>query len=219
MKTLDVMPSALRVLAVGALASLLAGCAGILPGGDTPNTLYGLKAPSEFSAPMTGATWQMLVEEPVAERALDTDRIAIYTGPHALQYFTGARWTDRAPRLLQDLIVETFENAGLQMSASRQSVSVRPTVSLISDLRDFEARVTSSGEGPVTPEVVVRLSAKVIWLDGRQVLDGQMFEARQMAASDAVSDVVAAMNIATQQMVREIVIWAAETSNAAVPAS
>jgi len=214
-----VMPTVSRLLALGVLAGVLAGCTSILPGSSPANTLYGLTAPSDFSAPMPGASWQMLVEEPVAERALDTDRIAIYTGPHALQYFTGARWTDRAPRLLQDLIVESFEHAGLQMSASRQSVAVRPTVSLISDLRDFEARVTSSGEGAVTPEVVVRLSVKVVWLDGRRVLDAQMFEARQMATSDAVADVVAAMNTATQQVVKEIVIWAAETSTNAVPAS
>lgn len=207
------------VLTAGSLAVLVAGCASILPGGDTASTLYGLKAPSDYPTLMTANGWQLMVEEPVAERALDTDRIAVYTGPHALQYFTGARWTDRAPRMLQDLIVEAFEHAGLQMSASRQAVSVRPNVSLVSDLRDFEARVTPAGDGAATAEVVVRLSAKVIWLDGRKVLDGRTFEARENAGSDNVADVVSAMNAATQKVVRDVVSWAAETSNQAVPAS
>ena len=207
-----------KLCAVGFFATALAGCSTILPGGDTANTLYGLQAPNADGMPISSAGWQLMVEEPVAERALDTDRIAIYTGPHALQYFTGARWTDRAPRMLQDLIVETFENAGLQMSASRQAVAVRPNVALISDLRDFEARVTSTGEDAAAPEVVVRLSAKVIWLDGRKVLDGRTFEARHMAVSDSVADVVVAMNVATQSVVRDIVSWAAATSNQSVPA-
>lgn len=208
-----------RLIAAGCIAAVMAGCSTILPGGDTASTLYGLQAPAAGAMPLNSAGWQLMVEEPVAERALDTDRIAIYTGPHALQYFTGARWTDRAPRMLQDLIVETFENAGLHMSASRQAVAVRPNVALVSDLRDFEARVTAGSEGPVMPDVVVRLSARIIWLDGRKVLDGRTFEARHTAASDSVADVVAAMNIAAQSVVGDVVSWAAETSNQAVPAS
>lgn len=215
----DLMKQMRRVLAPTLLAVLLAGCASILPSGDTASTLYGLQAPRDYPAAMAGANWQLLVEEPAAERALDTDRIAIYNGPHALQYFTGARWTDRAPRLVQDLIVESFEHAGLQMSASRQSVAVRPNVALVSDLRDFEARIEGTGGGPVTPEVVVRLSAKVIWLDGRRVLDGRTFEARNMAASDNVEDVVRAMNVAAQTVVRDVVTWAAATSNQIAPGS
>lgn len=206
-------------LTAGLLAVVAAGCASILPGGDTASTLYGLKAPSDYSTLMTANGWQLMVEEPVAERALDTDRIAVYTSQHALQYFTGARWTDRAPRMLQDMIVESFEHAGLQMSASRQSVAVRPNVALVSDLRDFEARVTPAGEGAATTMVVVRLSAKIIWLDGRKVLDGRSFEARQAAGSDNVADVVTAMNAAAQKVVRDVVVWAAETSNQAAPAS
>ncbi|WP_461495833.1 ABC-type transport auxiliary lipoprotein family protein [Pyruvatibacter sp.] len=206
-------------LTAGTLAVLTVGCSTILPGGDTASTLYGLTAPSNYTSAMSASGWQLMVEEPVAERALDTDRIAVYSGPHALQYFTGARWTDRAPRMMQDLIVESFEHAGLQMSASRQSVAVRPNVALVSDLRDFEARVTPAGDGAATAMVVVRLSAKVIWLDGRKVLDGRTFEARQAAGSDTVADVVSAMNVAAQSVVRDVVVWATETSNQAMPAS
>lgn len=204
------------------VSGALAGCAGLLPGGDTASTLYGLKAPTNVSVSSLNPQWQLIVEEPLAERALDTDRIAVYSGPHALQYFTGARWTDRAPRMVQDLIVETFEHAGLHMSATRQSVAVRPNVALISDLRDFEAQINATGAdgegGAIVPEVVVRISAKIVWLDGRTILDGRTFEARGMAASDKVSDVVRAMNQAAQGVVHDIVVWSAAASDAAIPA-
>lgn len=193
----------------------LAGCTTLLPGGDAPATLYGLQAPAaDLPLVADPQGWQLVVEEPAAERALDTDRIAIYTGAHALQYFASARWSDRAPRLVQDLIVEAFENAGLQTSATRQTIGVRPTVALISDLRDFEAQVMNpSGEGSkAAPDVVVRLSAKIVSLADRRIVDGRTFVARATATSDNVADVVAAMNEAAGSVVRDVVVWAAAAS-------
>jgi cholesterol transport system auxiliary component len=208
-----------RALLAVMLGAVLSGCASLLPTGDTPTTLYGLQAPAEVPLVADRPGWQLIVEEPLAERALDTDRIAIYSGPHALQYFPQARWTDRAPRLVQDLIVETFENAGLQMSATRQTVGVKANVALISDLRDFEARVTApAAEGStVMPTVMIRLSTKLVSLDKRRVIDARTFTARGTAASDSVADVVAAMNVAAATVVSDIVVWAAAASATFAP--
>ncbi len=210
--------SFVRLVCAGALALVVSGCASVL-GGNTPTTLYGLTAPDDYAMAFETPSWQMTVEEPLAERALDTDRIAIYTGPHALQYFPGARWTDRAPRIVQDLIVESFEHAGLHLSAGRQTAGVRPTVALISDLRAFEAVVAGAGGENVRPVTRVQLSARVVSLEGRTILAGRTFEAQQVAASDDVADVVTALNAATQQVIRELVIWSATTSSKGLPAS
>jgi len=209
----------LRLLPLVLVAGALSGCATIL-GGTTPATLYGLNAPTDYPVTYATPSWQLMVEEPLAERALDTDRIAIYTGPHALQYFTAARWTDRAPRMVQDLIVESFEHAGLQLSAGRQTMAVRPNVALISDLRALEAVLEpSDGDaGAGKPVARVRISAKLVSLDGRAILAGRTFEAKEVAASDAVEDVVLALNVAMQGMMRELVVWAAAESSYAADA-
>lgn len=192
-------------LAALALLPLLAACASMLGGGGAPSTLYGLQAPQSFPAAAgPTAAWQLTVEEPIAERALDTDRIAIYTTPHAIQYFPAARWSDRAPRLVQDLMVESFELAGHRLAAGRATVGVRPDYVLVTELRDFEARLPEGGGAPVS---AIRLSAKLVAIDGRRVVDARSFQASEQAASDSVADVVRALDAASQQVMREIVGW------------
>lgn len=204
-------------LAVLAALSSLTACASFLPGGGGPPvTLYGLQTPAGFAASDAGAAdWQMMVEEPVAERALDTDRIAIYTGGNAIQYFPAARWSDRAPRVVQDLMVESFEEAGYRLNAGRQTAGVRPDRVLVTELRGFEARMPETGnDAGAAPDAVFRLSARLISLDGRRILGARSFEAREAAASDGVADVVRALDAASQAAMRELVAWAVMTAGA-----
>lgn len=209
-----------RLLAVLLVAALGAGCTGGLIGpSNAPSTLYHLQAPSDFPETLDTPPWQLIIEEPLAKRAIDTNRMAIYDGPYALKYLADARWSDRAPRMVRDLITESFEYAGMQESTGRQTVAVQSNVALISDLRDFQARISSAGTASAQAVVTVRISAKLVWLDGQTVLAGAIFKAQENAPSDTPADVAAAMNTALQQVIRELVIWSTETASENLPAS
>ncbi len=201
------MTGLIRNLALGILLLAAGGCTTLIGGDSTPTTLYGLKAPADIAIAGGEPGWQLMVEEPLAERALDTDRIAIHTDTHAIQYFAGARWTDRAPRMLQDLIVESFDAAGMQNSVGRQTLAVRPDYALVSDLREFSAHLVPGESGP---QAHVRLSVKIVSLDDRSVIDGRTFDARASATSDNVADVVKALDAASNDVLRELVAWTAE---------
>lgn len=202
---------------------MLTGCAPLLGGSGTPSVLYDLDAPTAFDAGPVDAAPVIVVEEPVADRALDSDRIAIRTDAHAIRYLAGVRWADRAPRLLQGLMVETFENAGLAHAAGRQTLAVPADLVLVSELRDFEARLpgagsagagsagagTAGGETAAAPVVHVRLAAKLVSPRTRKVVAARRFEAHARAESDRPGDVVGALNAATGQVLTALAAWVA----------
>ena len=103
------------ILRIGACAVLLASlsaCAGIsrLQSVATPNELYSLTPKSTFSSNLPRIDQQIVVEEPSATAAVSTDQIAVQPTALRVQYLPRVRWVDRAPLIVQSLLIESFEN-------------------------------------------------------------------------------------------------------------
>ncbi|HAJ45956.1 MAG TPA: hypothetical protein DCL54_05180, partial [Alphaproteobacteria bacterium] len=142
--------------AAGLGSALLSGCgvSNILAG-PAPD-LYVLSPKSTFPEDLPSVNWQLVVEEPSAARGLDTDRIAIAPTDLEVKYFPEARWADRAPRMVQSLIIQSFENSKRIVSVVRQQLGLRSDFVLKSELREFQAELRKEG-----PRVPVRLNLKV----------------------------------------------------------
>ena len=189
-----------------AFGSLVAGCTGnILPGAanDPPN-LYVLTPKNTFSENLPEVDWQMTVALPVADAALNTARIALRHNPVSLEYYARANWVDTAPRMIQTLLVESFENSKRIVSIGRQSVTLRADYSLLTDLREFQAEYLGSGP----PRVRVRLNAKLVKMPQRTILATETFEALEPAASSDLEAVVSAFDVALGKTLKRIVEWA-----------
>ena len=96
-------------------------------------------AENHVSEDLPHVSWQLVVEEPSAAGGLATQRIALRTNLLELDYFAGSRWTEGAPRLVQTLLVESFENTGRIVAVGRQSIGLRSDFNLKSELREFQA--------------------------------------------------------------------------------
>ena len=83
-----------------------------LGGGSAAPTTYDLIAPRSFAAGARSAPYQLVVREPIAVHALDTDRIMVRPGVRQVSYYKGAVWSDRLPHLVQVRMIETLQNAG-----------------------------------------------------------------------------------------------------------
>ncbi len=197
-----------RILASGVLVSLalsLGGCGLLsLPGTGPAPDLYDLSPKSTFDEGLPVATYQLVVEEPVASRALDSDRIAIRTSPLELKYYAGARWSDRAPSLVQTLLVESFENSGLIVAVGRQAISLRGDYDLKLELREFHAELYD--ETP-TPTVRTRLNVKIIKQPSASIIASETFERTAGADSDRIPDVVNAFDSALGSTMKRVVGW------------
>lgn len=192
-----------RSLLLAGAALPLAGCGGLIPQAP-PSNLYTLSPKSSFRPDLPRADWQLVVEEPYASGGLDTHRIAIYTNPYEVKYYAEARWAERAPRMIQTLLVESFENTGKIVSVGRQSVGLRSDFNLKSELREFQAELK---EGQGVPEIYVALQSKLIAQPRQQIVASASFERREPAKDGTLLSVVAAFDEALGKVLRETVQW------------
>ena len=154
------------------VAAALSGCAELarLGGVATAPDLYALSPKSTFDTDLPQVDAQIVIEEPSADASVNTDRIAIKPNPLQVKYFAGARWVDRAPLVVQRLLVESFENTGRVGAVSQSSVGLRNDFTVVSDLREFQGELLNSESSDATataPEAQrvlarVRLNVKLI---------------------------------------------------------
>lgn len=191
--------------AIVVMTAGLAGCANLLEvTGPAPN-LFDLSPKSTFPPDLPSVNWQLVIEEPVAARAVDTDRVALRPSPMEVKYFAGVRWADRAPRLVQTLLVESFENSGKIVAVGRQAVGLRSDFSLKSELREFYAEYT---ENPEQPTIRVRLNVKLVAHPAARIVASQTFEKLYLAESNSVQHIVTAFDKALGSVMRKTVQFA-----------
>jgi cholesterol transport system auxiliary component len=193
----------------------LAGLAGVgatagcqLPGSGDPPQLFTLTPKSNFAGDLPRADWQLAVEMPVASGGIDTSRIALARSPVTLDYFARANWTDTAPRMVQTLLVESFENTGRIVAVGRESSSLRPDYLLKVDLREFQAELRANAP----PVARVRLAVRLVRLPERTVVASFAHEAQQTAGSSDIHNVVLAFDEALGAAMRRVVEWTLRTA-------
>jgi cholesterol transport system auxiliary component len=193
------------VLALAALALLLAACGGIdvLPKPAAAPALYRLTA---LDTPAPGGTplgLTLVVDLPEAPASLDTERIALVRAPLRFDYFADAAWTDRAPAMVQSLLVETLSNAGRIRVVARPSAELSPDAELNLELDDFAADYSGGG----APEIHVRLVCRLV--TARAVIAVRTFEGRARPAHNDTADIVVAFNEAFHSVAGEVAPWTA----------
>ena len=198
-----------RLLAAALLAALT-GCGSLLPPRGTPPELYTLTAATGLTPGQPRVSRQILVETPVAPAALDTARIELSPTPTTVDYFADAAWIDRAPLMVQSLLVESLENSGRITAVGRESLGLRADYIMMPELRHFEADYGGSREGP--PVVRVQINVKLVKLPERAIIAQRTLEATAVAARNDVPAVVDAFNVASHDAMSQIVLWTLDSA-------
>jgi cholesterol transport system auxiliary component len=191
----DFRVSARRLCLAVAAVALLAGCAG-----QGQRTTYDLTAPGNIGK-AGGLGGQLVVNEPTAVQALDTDRILVRDNG-ALAYLPDAQWADRLPRLFQTRLIQTFENASRLGSVGRPGDRVVADYALNADIRAF-------GIEAATGLAVVEVTVRVVSDRTGRVASARAFSARVPVASITGPAAAAALDEAMSQVLRDIVRWGA----------
>ena len=198
----------MRLVRAAILAGVLAvlqGCAVL--GGSTPPDLYHLTAPNRFAADLPDVRWQLLVDIPTAPAGIDTSMIAVGQSGGKISYFANSNWADRAPVMLQSLIVEALENSHRIMSVGRDAVGLRADYVLMTELRQFEADYGGAPPKSSAARVHVRMSAKLVRMPGRAIVAAESFAADAPAAGSSFGDVVTAFDEATGDILTRLAEW------------
>lgn len=196
----------LSVLAVPAVA-VLSACQIPVPGQGPPPLLYRLTPKSTFGTDMPEVHWQLVVEKPLADAAIDSTRIALQRSPTRLEYYARATWSDRAPVMVQTLMIESFENSNSIVAVGRDAVSLRADFVLKTELREFQTEYF----GDPSPRAHVAISARLVKLPRRAIIGSQNFESTVPAAADTLDDIVTAFDEALGKVLRRMVVWTLQT--------
>src|SRR5689334_14287386 len=192
----------MRRLVVSMLSGLaLAACGSLLPSQGPAPDLYTLSPATRFADDLKRANWQIMIEEPTAVGGVDSNRIAVQPTPNEVRYFGEVRWVERAPRMVQGLLVESFERSRAVAGVERYTVTLKADYLLKVEIRDFQAELF----GEQAPTVHVRLTAKLLRSGKNEILWTRDFEARAASGNVTASNVVAAFDTALGQVMADIV--------------
>lgn len=199
----------LAILAVLALGVSACGSLSLLGKAEPPPRNYDLAPHVTFEDDTPEVAWQLVVEEPFAASAVNTNRIAARTAASEFVYYRGVRWSDNAPRLVQSLLVESFEKSGKITAVGRQSIGLRSDYELKSDLREFQVQLTGGA-----PEVLVRMNFKLVRQPSAEIVAFMTTESRAIAANDAMTAIIRAFEAALAAVMTDAVKWTLTTGAA-----
>jgi cholesterol transport system auxiliary component len=200
----------LRLLGIGLAVLPVAAC-DVLPRPAPPPRLFLLRAPKPevlaSNLPPAGPrTARLLIALPDAAYGLATQRIVLTRGAYGLDYFADAAWQDRAPAMIQSLLVESFENTGRLAAVGRGAVPWQADYTLQTDILDFEAAYGQAMNAP--PRIMLRLGLTLVRNSDRSVVAHLDLNETADAARDSLDDVIAAFDKAFAAAARRLAGWA-----------
>ena len=192
-----------RIIPLGLLlAGSLLGACSILPESEEL-VVYRLPAsipPSHVQA--QAVDWSLQVNRPQASQTLDSTRIAVVPEGDRLSAYKGVRWSDRAPLLVRDRLVDAFRADGRVQAVSSDDNRLQADLELAGDLRAFESEYRSGA-----PEAYVLLDARLVQRETRRIVASQRFEVREPASGTSPEHVVAAFGKASDTLSSEVLEW------------
>ena len=183
------------------LALALSACAALPGGGPAPLDTFELSAPQVAGAGSRSRS-QILIAEPSALKALDSENIVIKPTAGSIQYLKGAQWADRLPRIVQARLAETFQRSGRFGGVGKPGEGLAIDYQVITEVRAFEVRVDGGERADV--ELFVRI------LNDRNgvVRASKTFEAGASVSGSGNDAYVRALDAAFGEAATEIVTWA-----------
>ena len=192
----------MRLAAALAPVLLLAGCAAIGGTQATADTFeLSTPRPGDVSSVRRGT--QVLINEPAALKALDSQNIVIETAPLTIQYLDEAQWGDRLPKIVQQRLAATFDATDRFSGIGLPGQGLAIDYQLISEIRSFGI---DAARGVAEVEISVKL------LNDR---NGTVTASRVFSETVAVSPgaanavLVSAIDRAFGRVATDIVGWVA----------
>ena len=196
----DIMSGMRASLAMIMSLALLSGCGGGLVAKTPPDTysLTGSPTVEGRAAPRR----QILIAEPIALKALDSEQIVIKPTPSSIQYLADSQWSDRLPKIVQAKLVQAFENSGRVGGVGRPGEGLAIDYQISTTIRSFEIRV-QGGE-----TALVEIAAKVINDRNGSVRDTRVFRGTSPVRGSGNAAYVEALDRAFDQVTADLVTWA-----------
>jgi len=188
--------SRLTLAATLAATLVLPGCS--ILAGPSPQT-FTLNAPATIADLRGSTSAQILITQPGALDALNTERIVVTQGTQ-ISYYPGAQWVDRLPVLIQTKIVETFVNSGRAPAVGVPGEGLSIDYAILTEVRAFEYDA-------ITGVARVDIFARIMNDRNGRVVTTRLFSSAATVPNDNAGTVSAALNLALQDVLGQLVNW------------
>jgi cholesterol transport system auxiliary component len=182
------------------LALALFGLSGCLGGGKAKDDTFALSAMPEVAGP-AAKNRQILVPEPTALKALDSEQIVIRVTPSEIQYLAKARWNDRLPKMVQAKLIEAYENSGRLGGIGKPGQGLAIDFQIVTDIRAFQIEAAGGDHAHV------EISVKVLNDRNGTVRAQKVFSADAPVSGTGNPSFVAALDAAFARVTQDIVGW------------
>lgn len=192
--------SLMRLLLTTAATVLLASCT-VFP--EQPaHQIFQLPA-STVPKNTTGAIDTTLrVSAPLAITPIDSNRILVNPDAHEIRAYEGARWSNRAPVMLGNYLLESFRRDGRLATVVSDTSPARSHLTLAGDLTRFQAEYHNG-----TPVIQVQLNLQLIDERTRETVANNRFEVSHPATGEKIHAVVNAFGKASDELARQVIDW------------
>jgi cholesterol transport system auxiliary component len=203
----------MKLIRIALLAGFtLIGSCSILPKPE-PFEVYRLPSAQSSSA-SHGAPqrWSLRLNKFQSSEALNSPNIAVIPQGDVLSHYKGSRWTDPAPVLVRNRLLQGFQHDGRVTLLSTDDSIFQTDLELGGSLQAFqtEYQVTNAS-------VVVRLDALLVRSYDQRLLASRRFEVRQPLSAVQVPAVVVGFGQANDQLTTQVVNWAVEQGQRLAP--
>jgi cholesterol transport system auxiliary component len=183
------------------LFSTFAACS-VLPESETLRVFLLPITPTPQQSSEPTLQHALRINTPQASRILSSQRIAVVPQGNEISAYGGARWSDAAPALLRDRLIEAFQRDGRMPSVSNEDVNLYADLSLHSDLRAFQSMYIDG-----KPVVLITLDTRLVNRNNQHTLANRRFEVRQPSTGTGVEQVVEAFGQASDRLSAEVLEW------------
>jgi len=198
-----------HVALLGAFA-LTSACS-ILPKSE-PSDVYRLPSAQSGASHGTAQRWSLRLTKPQASEALNSPKIAVIPQGDLISSYKASRWSDPAPVLLRNRLLDGFQRDGRVTLLSTDDSNFQADLELGGSLQAFQTEYQGTAAS-----VVVRLDAVLVRGFDQRILASRRFEVRQPLSDVQVPSVVAGFGQASDQLTAQVVNWAVEQGQKVAP--
>ncbi|WLS02461.1 ABC-type transport auxiliary lipoprotein family protein [Shinella oryzae] len=191
---------ATRIALSAVLAASLTACGG----GAAKNDTFSLTSAAPIEGP-SAKSRQILVPQPTALKAIDSEQIVIRPSPSEIQYLSQSQWSDSLTKMVQAKLVQAFENTGRLGGVGTPGQGLAIDYQIVTEIRAFEVQTSGAGTA------IVEISAKLLNDRNGSVRAQKVFRATAPVRGTGNTAFVKALDAAFAAVTAEIVGWTLKT--------
>lgn len=200
MKLLRKLRPAVLLASGWSLLLILSACS-VLPRPE-PVDVYRLPPAQWSSSAAEALPLSLRIGRPSASAALAGVRLVVIPDGDRLSIYQGASWTDPAPVLVRERLLEAFRADGRIAALSSDEFRLQADYEIVSDLLAFHSEYHQG-----RPEVVVTLEVRLVRSMGRRIVASRQFSLREPAPGKEVEDIVSGLGQISTALSAQVVHW------------